>query len=144
MPGDIVIPSEVVSDESLSKYVLGSDKELKPDKSLFDCLVATAHRRDRKYHAGKVHSKDFLYMEEPDSYPLKEKLMRRMESLRSAGILVTEMECASLFSFGGARSYATGAVLAAINSDENLSVQTQIAAINIALDAVIKYRSDQR
>lgn len=144
MPGDIVIPSEVVSDESLSKYVLGVDKELKPDNSLFDCLVATARGSNRKHHSGKVHSKDFLYMEEPDQYPLKEQLMRRMESLRSAGILVTEMECASLFAFGSARGYSTGAVLATINSDENLSLQTQIAAIKIALNSVIKYRSDQR
>lgn len=141
-PGSLVIPNCVISDEGTSKYMLGTSVELKPDDSLLMCLKTSAQFMNFSYHVGTIHSKDFLYMEEPEGYPTEEKLQDRMKELRDLGVLVTEMECAALFAFGKARGYKTSAVLAAISEDQALSEQTQLKAILVAVDALKKYQGD--
>ena len=141
-PGSIVIPTKIISDESLSQYLIGSDEELKPANGLLKSLEQAANTAGIEYHRGIVHSKDFLYMEDPIEYPKKNELRKRMQDLAMQGVLVTEMECAALFAFGVARNYETGAVLAAINSDYELSKKTQETALYIALEALKHNKGD--
>lgn len=141
-PGSVVIPSQIISDEGVSEYILGTSAELKPADSLLRYLETSAQLMGFDYHIGMAHSKDFLYMEEPEGYPTQEGLQGRMKELCNLGVLVTEMECAALFAFGKARRYKTGAVLAAINEDQALSEQTQFKAILVAVNALKKYQSD--
>jgi uridine phosphorylase len=134
--GDIIIPNFVVSDEGASGYIINRRFKLKPDEELQRRAIKSAQKLGYNFHVGMIHSKDFLYMEDPKGYPLEEKHKQRMKGLKDLGILVTEMECAALFAFGRARNYKTAAILAAIDEDSALSNKTQVKAVKVALEVL--------
>jgi len=143
-PGSLVIPTLAISDESISLYILGNRECLTPDGAVVSLLTHAAGTLSYPFHSGPVHSKDFLYMEEPQLYPTRDSIEHRMKDVRDLGCLVTEMECAVLFSFGLARGYRTGAILAAINEDRALSISTQEKALRIAIEAITSSRRETR
>jgi uridine phosphorylase len=138
LAGDLVVPTAIISDETISKYLLPEETPLTPDQKITHKLIEAAIRKGYAIHQGEVHSKDFLYMEESAGFPLHEQLKERMEYLRNRKTLVTEMECAALFAFGLAKNHKTAAILAAINEDPKLSKITQRKAIEVSLDVLLE------
>ena len=138
LAGDLVVPTAIISDEALSKYLLPDGTSLVPDKKISDRLIKVATEKGFNIHQGEVHSKDFLYIENSSEFPLYEQLNKRMEYLRDRKTLVTEMECAALFAFGIAKNYRTAAILAAIDENQELSKITQKKAIEISLEAFLE------
>jgi uridine phosphorylase len=106
---------------------------------------------DRKVHFGIVHSKSSLFAREYQ-FSLLSDSQAYMDSIRKAGVLATEMECAQFFTlapvlssrmnylFSSETSIFCGAILAIIGdesgfaSDKNLIVKANEKSIEFAME----------
>jgi uridine phosphorylase len=116
----LVIASAAVRDEGTSKEYL---YESYPAVADFNITKALADEADmlcdksfgNNYHVGVVQSKDSFYGEtSPETMPISDMLKKRWESYVKLGCLVSEMECAAIFSVAQTRGVRAGAVLLSI------------------------------
>ena len=110
---------------------------------------------DRAVHFGVVHSKSSLFAREYQ-YSLLPDSMAYMDTLRKAGVLATEMECAQFFTlapilsarygslFSSKQQLLSGAILAIIGDESGFAKDKSIisraneCAIQLAMDTVLR------
>lgn len=114
--GDLVIPQAAVRDEGTTAQYVPSGFPAVAHVDVLDALRAAATARDVRHHAGVVQSKDSFYGEmEPERMPVGARLAARWDSFIRAGVLASEMECATLFVVAAVRRVRAGAALVCIN-----------------------------
>jgi uridine phosphorylase len=100
--GDLVVATGAVRDDKASWDYIYPEY---PAMASFEYVHAAklAHARqlftDRKVHFGVVHSKSSLFAREYQFSLLKDNA-DYMDTIRHAGVLVSEMECAQFFTLG--------------------------------------------
>jgi uridine phosphorylase len=152
--GDIIVATGAVRDDKASWDYIYPEF---PAMASFEYIQAAKNIsveklfNDRKVHFGIVHSKSSLFAREYQ-FSLLSDSQAYMDTIRRAGVLATEMECAQFFTlapvlssrmnylFSGATSIFCGAILAIIGdetgfaSDKNLIVKASENAITFAME----------
>ncbi|STX29876.1 Uridine phosphorylase [Legionella beliardensis] len=95
--GDLVIATSAVRDDKASwDYIYPEYPAVASLEYLIAAGRATKNIQQSKVHFGIVHSKSSLYARE-FNYSLRNDNEHYMNSLRLAGVIASEMECAQLF-----------------------------------------------
>ena len=153
--GDLVIATAAVRDEGAADSYLPRSIPAVASLSMVDGLRGAASALGYAAHAGVVHSKDALYAREFERGPRAAEHAEHKRLLKAAGVLASEMECATLFvmamvadqaarSAEPARSVEVGAVLAIIGGTEEGFAEGEVVgstidrAIDVALGAVTR------
>ncbi len=114
--GDLVIAQAAVRDEGTSFQYVPAGYPAVAHVDVVHALRAAAAERVGGHHVGLVQSKDSFYGEmEPDRMPVALELRARWDAWIRAGVLASEMECATLFVVGAVRRARTGAALVVVN-----------------------------
>jgi uridine phosphorylase len=143
--GDIVIFTGSIRDEGTSRQYVPIEFPAIADPEVVRALSAAAESRNVLHHVGIGHSKDAFYSEHPSHVSDPEKMRKRWELMRKAGVLATEMEAAALFVIGHLRGVRVGCACVVIG--ENVDKEAKIVGkppldnlVTIALDALISLR----
>jgi uridine phosphorylase len=114
--GDLVVASAAVRDEGTTAQYVPAGYPAVAHGDAVHALRAAAADRVGPHHVGVVQSKDSFYGEmEPGRMPVAADLQARWEGWIRAGVLASEMECATLFVVAAVRRVRAGAVLVCVN-----------------------------
>lgn len=114
--GDVVLAQAAVRDEGTTQQYVPPGYPATAHVDVLDALRATAAERGGTHHTGVVQSKDSFYGEmEPDRMPVAAELHQRWAAWIKAGVLASEMECATLFVVAAVRGARAGAALVCVN-----------------------------
>ena len=118
--GDIVIANAAVRQEGTGCEYLPLSYPAVSDFSVTTALkTAMIQLGIENYHIGVVQSKDSFYGEmEPMRMPVRESLINMWEIYKRAGVLASEMECASLFLTSAALGAKASAILLSVWNEE--------------------------
>ena len=140
--GDIVIFTGSVRDDGTSRQYVPLEYPAIADPNLVHELTNAARKTDSKIAVGIGHSKDAFYSEFPEMVADSTAMQKKWDRMRSAGVLATEMEAATLFIIGQLRKVRVGAICVIVG--EPVAEETKITGkpklddlIHIALDAMI-------
>lgn len=160
--GDLVVATGAVRDDKASWDYIYPEY---PAMASLDYVISSKNASvglfsDRNVHFGVVHSKSSLFAREYQ-FSLLPDSMAYMDTIRRAGVLATEMECAQFFTlapilsarygsvFSSKDQILCGAVLAIIGDesgfakDKNLIVRANECSIQLALETVFRlFESD--
>lgn len=104
--GNIVVPTETISEEGTSSHYLPPGVPSRPQQEIQAIIVEVLQRNKVPYHQGAIWTTDAVYRE------TRGKVTRYQEE----GVLGVEMELSALFGFGISRGIKTGGLL--VVSDE--------------------------
>ena len=114
--GQLVLAQAAARDEGTTYQYVPPGYPAVAHADVLDALRAAASGRVGAHHVGIVQSKDSFYGEmEPDRMPVAAELRQRWEGWIRAGVLASEMECASLFVVAAVRGARAGAALVCVN-----------------------------
>ena len=114
--GDLVVPQAAVRDEGTTAQYVPAGYPAVAHADVLDALRGAATEREHGHHVGLVQSKDSFYGEmEPDRMPVAAELRQRWDAWVRAGVLASEMECATLFVVAAVRGARAGAALVCVN-----------------------------
>lgn len=117
--GDIIIPTGAIRQEGTTLQYVPIEYPAIADFEVVLALKQAAKYLKAREHIGIVQSKDSFYgQHSPDRMPVCYDLKNKWEAWKKAGVLGSEMECASIFTVGGLLGKKTGAVLAVIWNQE--------------------------
>jgi uridine phosphorylase len=146
--GDIVIFTGSVRDDGTSRQYVPLEYPAIADPNLVQELTNAARRKDSKIAVGIGHSKDAFYSEYPEMVVDSTVMKKKWDRMRSAGVLATEMEAATLFIIGQLRKVRVGAICVIVG--EPVAEETKITGkpklddlIHIALDAMISIANEK-
>lgn len=115
--GEIVVPTGVVRDEGTSRQYIRPDFPAVAHHELLFALRDVQARATRPLHFGIGHAKDAFYSEKPDFSLDREGTANRWRGLRDAGVLATEMECATLYVLAWLRRAQALGLVVAVGED---------------------------
>lgn len=134
--GELVVAQAAVRDEGTTAQYVPVGYPAVPHVEALDALRAAAGTRVGPHHVGVVQSKDSFYGEmEPGRMPVAAELTERWEAWVRAGVLASEMECATLFVVAAVRRARAGAVLVCVN--ETPLVREMPPPSQLPLDALL-------
>ena len=146
--GDIVIFTGSVRDEGTSIQYVPIEFPAIAHPEVVRALAAAAESKNIRYHVGIGHSKDAFYSEHPSYVADPERMRKKWETIRKAGVLATEMESAALFVIGHLRGVRVGCACVVIG--ENIDKEAKIVGkppldnlVTTALDALISLRNPE-
>jgi uridine phosphorylase len=114
--GDLVLAQAAVRDEGTTNQYVPPGYPAVAHAEVLDALRAAAAERSGPHHVGLVQTKDSFYGEmEPDRMPVAAELRERWDAWIRAGVLASEMECATLFVVAAVRGARAGAALVCVN-----------------------------
>jgi uridine phosphorylase len=114
--GDLIVAQAAVRDEGTTYQYVPDGFPAVAHVSVTDALRAEAAALGSRHHVGLVQSKDSFYGEmEPARMPVAAALQQRWDAWVRAGVLASEMECATLFVVAGLRGARAGAALVCVN-----------------------------
>jgi len=114
--GDLVVVQAAVRDEGTSAQYVPTGFPAVAHVDVVHALRAAAAERVGGHHVGLVQSKDSFYGEmEPQRMPVAAELQARWDAWVRAGVLASEMECATVFVVSAVRRVRAGAVLLCVN-----------------------------
>ncbi len=141
--GDLVIFTGSVRDDGTSRQYVPIEYPAIADTLLVQNLKMAADDLGAKHFVGIGHSKDSFYSEYPEMVADPERMKRKWDGMRAAGVLATEMEAAALFVIGQLRRVRVGAICVIVG--EPIEEEAKIIGkpklddlIHVALDAMIK------
>ncbi|MDP4120346.1 MAG: nucleoside phosphorylase [Bacillota bacterium] len=156
LSGDLVIATAAVRGDGTSKEYLPHDYPAVANFAVIEALKQSAQKLSededgKRFHVGVIQSKDSFYGElEPETMPMEKVLDDNWNAYLRCGCLISEMECATIFSVGIARNVRMGAVLTAIwnveRAKRGLSNQNYLdnnRAIDCAIEAMKTLISNQ-
>lgn len=115
--GTLVIPTGAVRKEGTGCAYLPLEFPAVPDYTVVRALEQAARRRGLPHRLGVVESKDSFYgQHDPDGVPVRRMLKEKWKMWEEAGVLASEMECATLFLTAAVRRVRAGAVLLVCNN----------------------------
>ena len=158
--GDFVVARAAVRDESVSDRYVSMAFPALADRLVVDacCRAAENLGLGARTFAGIIHSKDSLFAREFGMGPLRDDNERFMESLRSVGVLASEMEAAHLFVLSAVhgtaigpiqpslpvpgRAIRSGAILAIIGDDRPFAPKDEVGRaienlVDLALESAL-------
>jgi len=110
--GDVIIASAAVRQEGTGSEYLPLAFPAAADFETTRALADAAKALNIPHHIGIIQSKDSFYgQHEPERMPVYSQLLSQWETYKRAGVLGSEMECATLFLLGSALRVRTGAAL---------------------------------
>ena len=112
--GDLVVATGAVRDEGTTRQYAPTTLPAVASAEVVHALQSAATGRGLRHHIGTVHTTDSFYAQhEPERMPIGAELVDRQATLRSLGVLCSEMETATVFIVGGATlGCRVGSVLA--------------------------------
>jgi uridine phosphorylase len=114
--GQLVVAQAAVRDEGTTLQYVPVGFPAVAHVEVVDALRAAASARVGVHHVGVVQSKDSFYGEmEPDRMPVAAHLKASWDAWVRAGVLASEMECATVFVVAATRGVRAGAVLVCVN-----------------------------
>jgi uridine phosphorylase len=114
--GELVVAQAAVRDEGTTAQYVPTGFPAVAHVDVVHALRAEAADRVGPHHVGLVQTKDSFYGEmEPGRMPVAATLQARWESWIRAGVLASEMECATVFVVAAVRRVRAGAVLVCVN-----------------------------
>ena len=139
--GDVVVVQAAVRDEGTSLQYVPLAWPAVAHLATVDALRAAAAAGGVRHHVGTVQSKDSFYGEmEPARMPVAAELQARWEAWVRAGVLASEMECATLFTVAAVRGVRAGAALAVVNAAPTVDAMPDPSELPI--DAVVRVAVD--
>jgi len=131
--GQVVLAQAAVRDEGTTLQYVPPGYPAMADAEVLDALRAEATERVGMHHVGIVQSKDSFYGEmEPDRMPVAAELHARWAAWIRAGVLASEMECATLFVVAAVRRARAGAALVCINETPLIRELPPLAQLPLA------------
>lgn len=110
--GDHVIATAAVRDEGASRAYLPDEWPAVAHPDVVDGLEAAAARAGLDVAVGVIHTKDSFFGEvDPASSPVTDRLRERWSAWQRLGVLVSEMEAATLFAAATRFGLKAGAIL---------------------------------
>jgi len=144
--GDIVIFTGSVRDEGTSRQYVPIEFPAIAHPDVVRALDTAAKIRNIPYHVGIGHSKDAFYSEHPAYVAEPETMRQKWGTMRTAGVLATEMESAALFVIGHLRGVRVGCACVVVG--ENVDKEAKIIGkppldnlVTVALDALVSLNS---
>ncbi|TMC51040.1 MAG: nucleoside phosphorylase [Chloroflexi bacterium] len=114
--GDLVIVQAAVRDEGTTAQYVPAGFPATANLDIVLALREEARARGLRHHVGVVQSKDSFYGEmEPERMPVSSELEARWAAWIRAGVIASEMECASLFTVAAVRGIRAGAAVLVVN-----------------------------
>jgi len=114
--GELVVVQAAVRDEGTTAQYVPAGFPAVAHVDTVDALRAACVGAGAAHHVGVVQTKDSFYGEmEPERMPVADELQSRWNAWIRAGVLASEMECATLFVVGGLRGARCGALLVVVN-----------------------------
>jgi uridine phosphorylase len=114
--GDLVLAQAAVRDEGTTAQYVPTGFPAVGHVDVLDVLRAAATERVGAHHVGVVQSKDSFYGEmEPERMPVAVELQARWAAWIRAGVLASEMECATLYVVAAVRGARAGGALVCVN-----------------------------
>jgi len=114
--GDVILAQAAVRDEGTTFQYVPPGYPAVAHAEVLDALRGAAAEQKPPHHVGLVQSKDSFYGEmEPDRMPVAAELRQRWDAWVRAGVLASEMECATLFVVAAVRGARAGAALVCVN-----------------------------
>lgn len=110
--GDHIVATAAVRDEGSSTAFLPMPWPAVAHPDVVDALEEAAEEAGMRVRLGVVHSKDAFFAEiDPDSSPVSALLHARWSAWQRLGVLVSEMEAATLFAAATRYGLKAGAIL---------------------------------
>jgi uridine phosphorylase len=114
--GDLVIAQAAVRDEGTTAQYVPTGFPATANLDITLALREQAQALGLRHHVGVVQSKDSFYGEmEPERMPVSSELAARWTAWIRAGVIASEMECASLFTVAAVRGVRAGAAVLVVN-----------------------------
>ncbi|HEV7678203.1 MAG TPA: nucleoside phosphorylase [Candidatus Dormibacteraeota bacterium] len=115
--GQLVVAQAAVRDEGTTAQYVPAGYPAVAHVVVVDALrAAAAARGGVVHHVGLVQTKDSFYGEmEPERMPVAVQLKSAWDAWIRAGVLASEMECATVFVVAAVRGVRAGAVLVCVN-----------------------------
>jgi uridine phosphorylase len=114
--GDVIVAQAAVRDEGTTFQYVPAGYPAVAHAEVLDALREAAAERAGTVHVGLVQSKDSFYGEmEPDRMPVAAELKARWDAWIHAGVLASEMECATLYVVAAVRGARAGGALVCVN-----------------------------
>jgi uridine phosphorylase len=141
--GDLINANGAVRDEGTTRQYAPLAHPAVASPDVVQALRDAASTRGFTHHVGVVHTTDSYYgQHEPERMPIATELTDKHATLRSLGVLCSEMETATVFVVGGAvLACRVGSVLAVAGNrtgGEHLDSPAMIDRRNQAIeDAII-------
>ncbi len=111
-PGDLVVAQAAVRDEGTSRWYLPIEFPAVASYDVVEALAQACTAQGNRHHVGVVHSKDSFYgQREPERMPVAQFLTERWAAWTAGGALVSEMECASIFTVSAYLHRRRGAIV---------------------------------
>jgi uridine phosphorylase len=140
--GDLVVVQAAVRDEGTTAQYVPPGVPAVAHVEVLDALRMAAVGAGQ-CHVGLVQSKDSFYGEmQPERMPVAAELLAHREAFLRAGVLASEMECATLLVVAAVRRVRAGAVLVCINEtplEQEMPPPSQLpldVLLDTAVDAV--------
>ncbi len=140
--GDIVIATAAVRQEGTTREYMPIEYPAVADFFVVRALHEAAAALGYRQHVGVIQSKDSFYGEiRPSEQPICAELQAKWEAWKRAGVLTSEMECATVFVVGAVHHVRCGGVLNVLwnaDSDDTLDASPEMAerGIQTAVEAL--------
>ncbi|NLC78912.1 MAG: uridine phosphorylase [Ruminococcaceae bacterium] len=122
LPGDVVILNGAVRMEGTSKEYMPIEFPAVADFDVTAALKKAAESLGERYHLGIGQCKDSFYgQHSPESMPVSNELTAKWEAWKRGGVLVSEMESATLFVVCSTRRVRAGAVMLCVWNQERVN-----------------------
>jgi uridine phosphorylase len=114
--GELIVATAAVRDEVTTAQYVPTGYPATAHADVVNALRNAATAQVGGHHVGVVQSKDSFYGEmEPQRMPVADELEARWQAWIRAGVLASEMECATLFVVAAVRGARAGGVLVCVN-----------------------------
>ncbi|MDF2686837.1 MAG: udp [Clostridia bacterium] len=142
--GDIIIPTGAIRQEGTTMQYIPIEYPAVADFDVIAALKKAAKDLKATEHTGIIQSKDSFYgQHSPERMPVSYELKNKWEAWKKAGVLGSEMECASIYTVASILGKKTGAVLAVIWNQERRAMgypdeemQDTDLAVRIAVESI--------
>ena len=151
--GELVVASAAVRMDGTTKEYAPIEFPAVADFTVTRALCDACSNEGYNYKVGVVQSKDSFYGQHaPESTAVADSLISKWEAWKRCGVLVSEMECSTLFVVSSVRGIRAGSVLKVIwnqeranngyNDSDSLDTTPAIISAVKAMESII--RADRR
>ncbi len=135
--GQLIVATASVRDEGTALQYVPLAYPAVASHEVVQEMIAALAAEGTSGHVGVVQSKDSFYGQtRPGSMPTAARLSERWDAWRKSGVLVSEMECATLFTVAALRGMRAGAILLCVN--EPPYVESTSAIEELPIEDLVK------
>ncbi|KGR91346.1 hypothetical protein CD30_05860 [Ureibacillus massiliensis 4400831 = CIP 108448 = CCUG 49529] len=112
IPGSLVISTGAVRDDGTSPYYLPVEYPAVAHLDVVNALIHASKRLNMPHTFGIIQSKSAFYTEiRPETFPMVDEIVARWNAYQKAGVLVSEMEAAVLFTIADIKKVRAGCLV---------------------------------